>query len=96
MEAAKALYQLAPESIPAVYYLSSARLIEIEPMLREVNAAARVPVCIQLKRTVTRVLAVMETAKGETLTDWDRLQTIMSGLFSNWERRSARLPAGKP
>lgn len=72
MEAAKALYQLAPESIPAAYYLSSARLIQIEPMLREINAAAQVPVCIQLKRTVTRVLSLMETAKGQTLPDWDR------------------------
>jgi len=72
MEAAKALYQMAPESIPAVYYLSSTRLIQIDPMLPEINAAARVPVCIQLKRTVTRVLTVMETAREQALTDWDR------------------------
>ena len=72
MEAAKALYQLAPESIPAVYYLSSARLIQIEPMLGDISAATRVPVCIRLKRTVTRVLAVIETARGQTLPDWNR------------------------
>jgi len=30
------------------------------------------PVCIRLKRTVTRVLAVMETARGDTLPDWNR------------------------
>jgi hypothetical protein len=72
MEAAKALYQLDPESIPAVYYLSSARLIQIQPMLQEINAASRVPVCIRLKRTTTHVLTIMETARGQTLPDWDR------------------------
>jgi len=72
MEAAKALYQLAPESIPAVYYLSSARLMQIKPMLWDNSAATRVPICIRLKRTVTRVLAVMETARGHALPDWDR------------------------
>jgi hypothetical protein len=70
--AAKALYQLAPESVPAVYYLASARLMQMEPMLGDINAATRVPVCIRLKRTVTRVLAVMETARENTPSDWDR------------------------
>ena len=72
VEAAKALYKLAPESLPAVYYLASARLMRIEPMLGDINAATRVPICIRLKRTVNRVLAVMETARESTPSDWDR------------------------
>lgn len=72
VEAAKTLYQLAPESVAAVYYLASARLMEIQPMLGDIDAATRMPVCIRLKRTVTRVLAVMETARGDTLPDWNR------------------------
>jgi hypothetical protein len=72
MDAAKALYQLAPESVPAVYYLAGARLGQMEIMLVNISAATRVPVCIRLKRTVTRVLAVMETAKGRPMKDWDR------------------------
>jgi hypothetical protein len=70
--AAQALYQLAPESVPAVYFLSRARLMEMEPMLEDINAATRVPVCIRLKRTVTHVLGLMETARGHTLPDWNR------------------------
>jgi hypothetical protein len=72
MKAAKALYQLTPESLPAVYYLASARLMGIEAMLKEINAATRVPVCIRLKRTATRVLAAMEIARESTPSDWDR------------------------
>ncbi|WP_319407835.1 hypothetical protein [uncultured Desulfosarcina sp.] len=71
-EAAQTLYQLVPESVSAVYYLSRARLMQMEPMLEDINAATRVPVCIRLKRTVTRVLALMETARGHTLPDWNR------------------------
>lgn len=74
LDAAKALYQLAPESLPAIYYLASARLMEIEPVLWGINAATRVPVCIRLKRTVNRVLAVMETAKADTTSDWNRFE----------------------
>lgn len=70
--AAQALYQLAPESVPAVYYLSRSRLRKIAPMLSGINAATRVPVCNRLKRTVTGVLAVMEIAKDHPLPDWDR------------------------
>ncbi len=73
VEAAKALYRLAPERVPAVYYLSRARLKRMEPMLLDINAATRVPVCSRLMRTVTQVLAVMETARGQTLPDWNRL-----------------------
>ena len=72
VEAAKAFYQLAPEQVPAVYYLSRARLNQMEPILLYINAATRVPVCSQLKRTVTHVLAVMETARGQALPDWSR------------------------
>ncbi len=72
LDAAKALYQLAPESVPAVYYLASARLMEIEPLLGDINAATRVPICIRLKRTVNRVLTVIENARGDTPPDWDR------------------------
>ena len=72
LNAAKALYQLAPESVPAVYYLASARLMKIEPMLGDIDAATRVPICIRLKRTVNRVLSVMENTRGETPPDWDR------------------------
>jgi hypothetical protein len=71
-EAAKALYQLDPEGVSAVYYLSRARLMQMEPTLRDINAATQVPLCIRLKRTVTRVLAMMETARGQPLRDWDR------------------------
>ena len=86
VEAAKALYKLAPESLPAVYYLASARLMRIEPMLGDINAATRVPICIRLKRTVTRVLAVMETARGDTLPDWNR-------FADNYQRLSFDLGA---
>ncbi len=72
LDAAKALYQLAPESVPAVYYLASARLMEIEPLLGDIHAAIRVPICIRLKRTVNRVLTVMENARGDTPADWER------------------------
>jgi hypothetical protein len=74
VEAAKALYKLAPESLPAVYYLASARLMGIEPMLWDINAATRVPICIRLKRTVNRVLSVIESAKADTPSDWDRFE----------------------
>ncbi len=72
MEAAKALYQLAPETVPAVYYLANARLRQVQPMLRDINVATPVPVCIRLKRTLTRVLSMMETTNASPLPDWDR------------------------
>ena len=72
LEAAQALYQLAPESVPAIYYLSIARLRQLEPRLSTVNAANRLPVCSRLKRTVNRVLSLMETARHERLPEWDR------------------------
>ncbi len=72
MEAAQALYQLAPERIPAVYYLSGARLSQMMPLLFDLNHATRIPVCYRLKRTLSRVLSMMETAKETPLPDWDR------------------------
>ncbi|MBC2712227.1 MAG: hypothetical protein HGJ94_14965 [Desulfosarcina sp.] len=72
VEAAEGLYKLAPESVPAVYYLAKARLRQVQPLLSDINAASRVPVCNRLKRTVTNVLSMMETAKEAPLPDWDR------------------------
>ena len=46
--------------------------MEIEPLLGDINAATRVPICIRLKRTVNRVLTVMENARGDTPADWER------------------------
>lgn len=84
--AAEGLYQLAPESVPAVYYLSKARLRQVQPMLFDINAASRIPVCNRIKRTVTRVLSIMETAKGAPLPDWDR-------FADNYQRLSFDLGA---
>jgi hypothetical protein len=81
VDAAEKLYQLAPESIPAVYYLAKARLRQVQPMILDMDAATRVPVCNRLKRTVTDVLAMMETARATPLADWDR-------FADNYERLS--------
>lgn len=70
--AAEDLYQLSPESVPAVYYLAKARLRQVQPMILDINAATRVPVCNRLKRSVTGVLAMMETARQSPLPGWDR------------------------
>lgn len=72
LKAAQGLYQLAPESVPAVYYLASARLRRVRPLLFNLNAADRVPVCSRLKRTVTRVLAMTQAAEADHLPDWER------------------------
>jgi hypothetical protein len=72
VRAAEGLYQLAPESVPAIYYLSKARLRQAEPELLDLNAADRVPVCNRLKRTLNNVLALTEKAKRESLPDWQR------------------------
>ncbi|MFO7713728.1 hypothetical protein [Desulfosarcina sp.] len=72
VEAAKALFQLAPHSLAAVYYLARANLKKVEPVLEEINAASRLPVCNRLKRSVTDVLVVMQTAKGRSDNDWER------------------------
>lgn len=71
MEAAKTLYQLAPESVPAVYYLSLSRWKQVESRLSAIKAADRFPVCSRLKRTATHVLLLMDTASRQPLPDWD-------------------------
>ncbi len=86
VEAAKALYQLAPKQLPAVYYLSRARLRQITPMLLDINPATRIPVCSRLKRTVSDVLSMMETAKVQRLPDWSR-------FADNYERLAYDLGA---
>lgn len=70
--ASKALHRLAPESVPAIYYLATARLRQLQPTIADINAASRVPVCNRLKRTVTRVLVLMETAGQAPPPEWDR------------------------
>jgi hypothetical protein len=70
--ASEALHRLAPESVPAVYYLATVRLRQVQPMLMDINAATRVPVCSRLKRTVTRVLVMMKTASQAPPPEWDR------------------------
>lgn len=72
LAAAKGLYQLAPESVAAVYYLAEARLRQIQPMLTDINPATRVPVCSRLKRAVTGVLSMIEKAKHTALPEWGR------------------------
>lgn len=71
-KAAEALYRLAPKSVPAVYYLAKVHLHQVAPMLLDINPATRVPACNRLKRAVTNVLSMMETAKKQALPDWDR------------------------
>jgi len=72
LDAAQRLYQLAPGSVPAIYYMSIAQLRQLTPRLETLNAAERLPVCSRLKRTVNQVLSLMETAKREQLPDWNR------------------------
>ena len=72
VEAAEGLYQLAPESAPAVFYLAKARLLQVQPVLLNLNAANQVPACNRLKRSLNTVLSIMETAKTEPPPHWDR------------------------
>jgi hypothetical protein len=71
-EAAEALYQLAPGSLPAVYYLASVRLRQVQPDLPDLNTARRVPVCSRLKRTLNEVLSTMASARQSELRQWNR------------------------
>ena len=71
-DAAAALYRQAPDSIPAIYYLSIVRLREVEPRLAHLAVYDRMPVCTRLKRTLMTVLTTMETAKSEKSEDWMR------------------------
>lgn len=70
--AAEALHRIAPGSVPAIYYLAMARLRQVQPLLADMSAADRLPVCNRLKRTLTGVLSMMQTAKKSSLPDWDR------------------------
>ena len=72
-EAAETLYRLAPGSLPAVYYLSLARLRQAQPKLTDLAIYERMPVCSRLKRTLMAVLATMETASAKGSEDWQRL-----------------------
>lgn len=72
IKAAEGLYQLAPDSVPAVYYLAHVRLQQVQPALFDLNAARRMPVCHRLKRSLTNVLTLMETAEQTPLPGWDR------------------------
>ena len=72
IKAAQALYQMAPQSVPAVYYMAIARWRQVEPRLAAVTAADRFPVCSRLKRTTTQLLSVMDTANRRSLPGWDR------------------------
>ena len=72
MEAAKGLYRLAPESIPAIYYLSQARLRLVQLKLPEMAVYDRLPICNRLTRTLMTVLTTMETAKTAEREDWQR------------------------
>ena len=71
-DAAQSLYQLAPDSVPAIYYISIARLRQLTPRISTIDAASRLPVCSRLKRTVNQVLSLMETARHDRLPNWDR------------------------
>lgn len=71
-DAAQSLYQLAPDSVPAVYYISIARLRQLSARISTIDAANRLPICSRLKRTVNDILSRMETARHEQLPDWDR------------------------
>lgn len=70
--AAQALHRMAPGSVAATYYLAKARLRQVHPLLEDLSAADRVPVCNRLKRTLTGVLAMMQTAEKSSLPDWER------------------------
>ncbi|WP_319524045.1 hypothetical protein [uncultured Desulfosarcina sp.] len=72
VEAAETLYQLAPESVPAVYYLAMARLRQVQPELPDLNAARRLPVCNRLKRALNRVLSTMASARQSQSQQWER------------------------
>ena len=72
IDAAQGLYGLAPGSVPAIYYLALARLRQAQPLLVDMSAADRLPVCNRLKRTLNGVLSMMQTARKSSLPDWER------------------------
>ena len=82
--AAEALYRVAPESIPAVYYLAEVRRRQNQRLLPGLNAATRIPVCSRLKRTATRVLSIQTAAEASPTAEWarfaDRYQRLVFDL----------------
>lgn len=70
--AAQALYQLSPQSVAAVYYLSRARLSQTAPLLHDAGLADQKVGCIRLERTLTQVLLMIGRAKTNALPDWSR------------------------
>jgi len=84
VDAAEALYRMAPESVPAIYYLAIAQFRKMQPKLTHLAVFERMPVCIRLKRTLMTVLTAMETARVEGSEDWKR-------YAKNYERLSFEL-----
>ena len=71
-DAAEGLYRLAPESVAAIYYLARARLLQVQPIVPDMNPADRLPVCTNLKRTLTGILSMIDSAQRSPLPDWER------------------------
>lgn len=71
-DAAQQLYQLAPGSVAATYYLAAARMREIEPLLPDITEPDRIPVCHRLKRALSAVLTTMQSNGDATSPEWDR------------------------
>ncbi len=74
LEVAQNLYQLAPGSAPAQYFIVLAWFRQLEPRIPGIDAANRLPVCTRLKRTTNRILSIMETAKRKPPPEWDRFE----------------------
>ncbi len=71
-EAAEELHRLAPGSVAAIYYLAKARLMHVQPLLPDITAVDRLPVCNRLKRTLTGILSMIDSAERSPLSDWAR------------------------
>lgn len=54
-KAAKGLHKIAPDSVPAIYYLAKVRLRQVQPVLVDMTAADRVPVCNRLKLSLIHI-----------------------------------------
>ena len=70
--AAEGLNQLAPDSVPAVYYLAKAHRLQVQPMLIDINPTNRPSVSKQLGDTASAVKSTMESAQSGTLPEWNR------------------------
>jgi hypothetical protein len=71
-EAAEELHRLAPGSVAAIYYLAKARLMQVQPQLPDIAAVDRLPVCNRLKRTLTGILSMINSAERSPLPNWER------------------------